>query len=417
MSISVVANGGGIVVANATSTLSLTLGSGANRVAFVLAGCANTTTSTLTTATLGGGSLTVPAAMTINGRRVYPFLLNLSLTGSQTFQANWSEGSNHFIVYAVLQGSVGALSFGTPVQSSSTWTTNPLSIDISDSAAGDLIVALIQENIGLALTPGSGDSMLGTFTGGASQFRHGLRTDGASGTVNISGTFSGGTPNILAAAVAIKEAGGGDTTAPVLSSPTGTGGLGVCSGSVTTDEGNGTLYAVATASATQPTVAQIKAGQDHTGATALRAVSQAVSATGSQAIASGAITGGAGTRYWHFVHTDAAANDSNRVSSAGFSVTAAATSMTVALKLSDGTTAAASITSIHWAVLNAATLGAASAVLAAGTAESTDASGNLVLDVTGLGLATGDVRYVVAGKSNGTPGANFDGWHGPVAAA
>jgi hypothetical protein len=210
---------------------------------------------------------------------------------------------------------------------------------------------------------------------------------------------------------------GGDTTPPTLSSPTGTGGLGVCSGSVSTNEGNGTLFAVATASATQPSIAQIKAGQDHTGAAALRAVSQSVTATGTQTIASGAITGGAGTRFWHFVHTDAASNDSARVSSAGFSVTAAATSITIALKQSDGTTAAASVTAIHWKLLNTATLGAATSILAGGTAESTDASGNLVLDITGLGLSPGDVRYVVAGKSNGTPGADFDGWQGPATAA
>lgn len=112
-----------------------------------------------------------------------------------------------------------------------------------------------------------------------------------------------------------------DTTPPTLTSATGTGGVGVCSGTVSTDEANGTLYAVATASATQPTIARIKAGQDDTGAAALRAVSQSVTATGTQTIASGAISGGAGTRYWHFLHTDAASNDSNRISSAGFTVT------------------------------------------------------------------------------------------------
>lgn len=96
-----------------------------------------------------------------------------------------------------------------------------------------------------------------------------------------------------------------------------------------------------------------------------------------------------------------------------------ATSLTVPLKQSDGTTAAASITGIDWAVLGAATLagGAAAGVIASGTGESTDGSGNLVIDITGLAVPVGGVRYVVAGKSNGTPGADFDGWHGPVTAA
>lgn len=112
----------------------------------------------------------------------------------------------------------------------------------------------------------------------------------------------------------------GDVTAPTLTSPTGTGGAGVCSGTVTTGEANGTLYTVATASATAPTTSQVRAGQDHTGAAALRAVSQAVSATGVQSIASGVVS--AGTRYLHFMHEDAAGNRSSVVSSGSFSVAA-----------------------------------------------------------------------------------------------
>lgn len=116
---------------------------------------------------------------------------------------------------------------------------------------------------------------------------------------------------------------GGDTTAPTLTSPVGTGGTGTCSGSVSTNEANGTLYCVATASATAPSAAQVKAGQDHTGAAALRVVSQAVSTTGAQTVASGACS--AGTRYLHFMHEDAAANQSAVASSASFTVTAADT--------------------------------------------------------------------------------------------
>jgi hypothetical protein len=111
-----------------------------------------------------------------------------------------------------------------------------------------------------------------------------------------------------------------DTTAPTLSSPVGAGGTLVCDGSVSTNEGNGTLYVVATASATGPTATQVEAGQDHTGSAALRVVSQAVSATGTQTVASGSVT--AGTRYLHFMHKDAAGNQSAVVSSASFVVSA-----------------------------------------------------------------------------------------------
>lgn len=112
-----------------------------------------------------------------------------------------------------------------------------------------------------------------------------------------------------------------DTTAPTLSSPSGSSSSALtCSGSVSTNEGNGTLYSVVTASATAPTAAQVKAGQDNTGSAALRVVSQSVSGTGTQTIASGSVT--AGTRYFHFMHEDAAANQSSVSSSASFTVSA-----------------------------------------------------------------------------------------------
>lgn len=114
----------------------------------------------------------------------------------------------------------------------------------------------------------------------------------------------------------------GDSTAPVLSSPTGTQtGSTTANVGATTDENNGTLYAVVTTSATQPSVAQIKAGQDHTAAAAAWAGSQAVSTTGAKTLGAAGLT--ASTSYYaHLVHTDAAANDSNRVSSGQFTTAA-----------------------------------------------------------------------------------------------
>lgn len=111
---------------------------------------------------------------------------------------------------------------------------------------------------------------------------------------------------------------GGDTTAPILTNPTGTAtGSTTADVGATTDEGNGTLYAVVTTSSPQPTVAQIKASQDHTGAAAAWGGSQAVSSTGAKTLGATGLT--AATNYWgHLVHTDAASNDSNRVSSAQF---------------------------------------------------------------------------------------------------
>lgn len=175
---------------------------------------------------------------------------------------------------------------------------------------------------------------------------------------------------------------GGDVTPPTLTSSTGTGGVGVCSGSVSTDEGNGTLYAVATASATAPSAAQVKAGQDHTGAAALRVVSQAVSATGVQTIVSGGVT--AGTRYMHYMHEDAATNQSSVSSSASFTVTAGGGITFSSEPLKDNTgTILASLALTHYTLYDNTT----GALVVRKTGLSTDVSG--IVSFTDAALVSG----------------------------
>lgn len=106
-----------------------------------------------------------------------------------------------------------------------------------------------------------------------------------------------------------------DETAPVLSdnltvaSPTTDGG----NLTVTTDEGNGTLFWVATADGEVPTATEIQAAQTEGGGAAADSGNITVTGTGSQAL--GAITGlSADTVYdVHAVHVDAADNVSNVV--------------------------------------------------------------------------------------------------------
>lgn len=109
-----------------------------------------------------------------------------------------------------------------------------------------------------------------------------------------------------------------DVTAPVLTSPTATAtGATTASGTVDTDEGNGTLYWVVTLSATGPSAVQVQSGQDDAGDPAAASGSQAVSATGEQSVSvTGLIAGVA--YYIHYQQQDAAANDSDVVSSAEF---------------------------------------------------------------------------------------------------
>jgi len=106
--------------------------------------------------------------------------------------------------------------------------------------------------------------------------------------------------------------GGGDTTAPVLSSPTGTKtGSTTADGTVSTDEGNGTLYYYASTNTTE-TAATIKASGS----------SQAVITTGSQAVSFTGLTAST-TYYAHYVQDDSSANTSNVVSSTSFTTDAA----------------------------------------------------------------------------------------------
>lgn len=114
-----------------------------------------------------------------------------------------------------------------------------------------------------------------------------------------------------------RTSGGGggtpDTTAPTLSSPTGTQtGSTTGTSTVSTNEANGTIYAFLSTSATPPTAANLK-----TGTGAVSSASQAVSATGVQTVNWVGLTAST-TYYTHWLHRDAAGNDSAIVSGAGF---------------------------------------------------------------------------------------------------
>ncbi len=133
-----------------------------------------------------------------------------------------------------------------------------------------------------------------------------------------------------------------DTTAPILSAPTGSATSDTtANGGVSTDEGNGTLYAVVTTSSTAPSVAQIQAGQDHTGSAASYATSQAVSAAGVQNVSATGLSPST-TYYWHYQQQDAAGNDSTVVSSESFTTPAASDTTPDAFTFTDQTGASLS---------------------------------------------------------------------------
>jgi hypothetical protein len=131
----------------------------------------------------------------------------------------------------------------------------------------------------------------------------------------------------LGASNAFALVSSGDSTAPTITSPSVTSvGTTTGTGNVTTDEGNGTLYSVVSASATAPSAAQIQAGQDHTGAAAVWSGNQAVSSTGAKTFSITGLTS-ATAYYAHFQHKDAATNNSTVATSAQFTTGSADTTV------------------------------------------------------------------------------------------
>lgn len=151
------------------------------------------------------------------------------------------------------------------------------------------------------------------------------KTVSGAGSTSMTETWTGGNnKNGVKMVVLLEATGGGDTTAPTLTSPTGSStGSTTATVGATTDEGNGTLYAVVTTSATAPTKAQIKAGQNAAGTTANWSGSVAVSSTGAKTLNATGLTAST-TYYAHLMHEDTATNQSNVVSSTSFTTSAGA---------------------------------------------------------------------------------------------
>lgn len=120
-----------------------------------------------------------------------------------------------------------------------------------------------------------------------------------------------------------------DGVAPTLSSPTDVETSSTEADlSVSTNEGNGTLYWYVSTSATPPSATDLKAG---TGA--VDSGSQTVSGTGVQNATANGLTAET-TYYAHFLHRDATGNDSDIASGDGFT-TEATPSFTPLMDFSD----------------------------------------------------------------------------------
>ncbi len=197
---------------------------------------------------------------------------------------------------------------------------------VTPTHGDQLLIAILQtatmNSTSPSITQGFTVDAHATAAGWGGAIAH-LKQGSTPSSVNPVWTWTpGGSPGSYITAAFKTVASAPDSVAPVLSLPTGaattttTGTIGA-----TTDEGNGTLYGVVTASATAPTGAQIRAGQDHLGASAVYAGNVGVVSPGAKSLnATGLVA--STTYYGHLTQRDAAGNDSNVVSSASFATPA-----------------------------------------------------------------------------------------------
>lgn len=323
----VIAGGGSSASFASSITTTLDVGSGTDRTILVeVVATGGASASVVTGITVGGVALTLTSdeslltQMGSAGRFRGGHLQGAAIpSGSQAVVATMSDGNSKLTMIVTVYDGTTAVSSATLRAGSTSYTpTASATATVNDIVAWMSLTSAVIGTASIAAT--SPSSLRRDETSGGSAWWRMVSCDrvGVGGATAAGYTVTGGATPGHSGHYWVVTGVAGDTTPPTLTSPSGTGGAATCSGSVSTDEGNGTLYAVVTSSATAPTAGQVKLGQDHTGAAALRVVSQAVSATGTQSIASGSVT--AGTRYWHCMHEDAAANQSTVASSASFTV-------------------------------------------------------------------------------------------------
>jgi hypothetical protein len=295
----------------------LTVGSGSNRLLLVSAVCINSGDLLAAgTCTFRGSSLGSPVfTQTGNSRHCYVWRLVAPASGSGTVVITPSGGAFvdvHVSAWSDVDQTTPIPAGGTAVFVND-FATSPRSTAITVPAGGVAVDMLSLRNGGGTLTKDATQTQIGTTQS------NGIGVSAASYKADATAMAWTYTPTsnafVTHVVVALAPA-AGDTTAPVLSSPTSTSvTASAATVGATTDEANGTSHVVATLTSTAPTKAQIKAGQDTAGASvpAGRQRSLAISATGAFTFGAFASLTGSTQHWYHVVHTDAAGNESNIV--------------------------------------------------------------------------------------------------------
>lgn len=283
------------------------------------------TSTTITGITIGGTAAVLDASRNkfqSSEQSVRIYSAHDMVGGTDEVVFTYSGGSDHYISFSVEEWAEpltvnadtpgGAESFSnTPAASTSAATTVPSTLVYA-------VVGVTDNGAAQGLTGPTGWNSVWT------EQNNSIHSAGRGAWIEETttgvktGTFGRAAANPWGVAIVAYEIGEADTTAPTLSSPSASATSSTtASASVTTDEGNGTLRAVVTTSSTAPSVAQVQAGQDHTGAAAAWSGSQAVSSTGTKTLNPSGLA--PNTAYYaHFQHEDAVGNDSAVASSAAF---------------------------------------------------------------------------------------------------
>jgi hypothetical protein len=183
-----------------------------------------------------------------------------------------------------------------------------------------------------------------------------------------------------------------DATAPTLSSPTSTQtGTTTASGTVMTDEANGTLFWLATTNATETSATVIASG-----------ASQVITSTGSKTVTSTGLTPST-TYYLHYAHRDAAGNVAvNATNSASFTTAATATApATMAAPTASGGDTVATVTLVAPADGGSAITGYTVTSMPAGMTDTNAGTTSLTHAMTG---GTNGQAYTFTAKATNAVG-------------
>lgn len=231
---------GGFV--NTVTIASQDVGTGANRAAYVAIGASNVN-DTPTGVSVGTDVLTAQGSLftDASGWKFRLYAGALTVTGSQTITATWSNSFNVKLVIGLVLPSVNTGTLISDLTTGNLATTTSQPTWTIDSASGDTVVGLLfLDNAATFSATSPATVLTGTGLGG-SIVTHGMYEAGAT-SVTIDGTVAGAT-NIWRGFGFNVPAGGGGTLAGtitlddmVLSGTFATGALSQLAGGITLDD-------------------------------------------------------------------------------------------------------------------------------------------------------------------------------------